>query len=270
VLRQKGFQGEKLEVAYLLLVENSVSDGKVEKIKTLLKGLDPSLDGVLEKFSKAYSFLGKLERGEVLLLSAENLPERNDKEKKRKKLIVGFFTQWKSLKGEVSRLREIYRTEESDSEAQSAREEVTTKQISSIGKILGFAKGPLGLITLAAVAVVGLFGYLSSSSVSVSIKNEGCTPLDPKVKMPLKIPGLMLPDKPILSGETAKASLPPLKFDVDGTSGGSVTLSFFRYSFSFNVRDVKSISLDGKNLLGTKGEVDLGSSKTHNLIISCQ
>ncbi len=266
MLKQKGFQGEKLEAAYLLLVEQSTTADKVEKIRLLLKGLDPSVDQVLTKFSKSFLAIDKLSKGEVLSLSAEGLPETTEKEKKRKKTLLLFFSYWRSLKNEVARVREIYASDKSDN---STNQESPTENVEKAGRVAAFAKGPLGLVTLTAVLIVGALGYLKLASVNVAVKNDGCTPFDSKVRMPFKIPGLVLPEKSIASGEEGQLSLPPLKFEVDGTSNESLSLSVLRYNMAFNIRNVKSINLNGKNLLGTKGEVNLGSSKNHALVISC-
>jgi hypothetical protein len=94
----------------------------------------------------------------VIELSAEHLPERNEKEKKRKKALLLLIQSWTQLKNEVERVRaELGQTPQNNSLGENA---VHT------GKIIKFAKGPFGIITLAAVIIVASSLVLNRSKNS--------------------------------------------------------------------------------------------------------
>lgn len=133
---------EKVAAALKLLQEDSTTKEKFESIQKLLMGVNPRLDQTLIKVSKAWGDLEKIEEGEIIELSAENLPENTEEEKKRKKRLLLFIRFWKDLKTEVERVKSELENSKPDGKE-------------SFSKITSFAKGPFGIITILAVIIVG-------------------------------------------------------------------------------------------------------------------
>lgn len=133
--------------AYTLLTEETTTREKFESIRILIKGINPSIDKSLTKISQALSGYEKLQKGEIIELTAENLPERTEAEKERKKTLLLLIRSWKQLLDEVERVR---------NQLERSREENENKQqpLDTWSKILAGAKGPFGIITIAAVLIV--------------------------------------------------------------------------------------------------------------------
>ncbi len=131
---------ERILAAADLLSGREVSLGKFESVRALVKGVNPKIDVILEQCSKNLSKIEKLRQGEVIELSVEELLEQTDEQKKRKKAIIFFLRSWKDLRGEVDRVK--------------GELAGSSTSASSLGRILALAKGPLGLVTLAAVVIV--------------------------------------------------------------------------------------------------------------------
>jgi len=121
-------QKEKIDAAWRLLTEETTSFGKFEKVRTLVKGLNPRVDKTLAEAAKVISKLKKIQKGEVITLAAEGLAEDTPQ-----KL---FLARWKTLKSEVKRVRDIYRSHQ--------------KNLETAARVAHGAKGPWGLITAAA------------------------------------------------------------------------------------------------------------------------
>lgn len=145
---------DSLNEAVKLLDQNTTSKEKIESIQKLLKGLDPTLDKALGDVTTLWSKIYKLQRGDVIELSAEAIPEDSEENRKRKKAILLFIKSWKDLKSEVDRVRKELQT----SQNQAVR----------VGRIAGFAKGPFGIIT--AVAVVLVIGAIVLRGNAKTIK----------------------------------------------------------------------------------------------------
>lgn len=258
-------QREKLEAAYRLLMEDLTTYDKFEKIRTLIKGFHPKIDASLAAASDALKHLKKFHHGEIIELTAVGLPEHTEEQKKRKKYLLLFLSTWKNLSNEVKRVQELYAAE------QTGGEMTATQHVSALGKIFSLAKGPFGLVTAAAVVIVGGGALLQMSAVSIDIQNSGCAPLTPTVKMPLSIPGLKLPENSIADGGTATAVVPPLSATVDGTQPGFVTISALSFTMEYALQDSSmDIIYDGNSLLGIRQTINLGDSKTHELIVQCR
>lgn len=151
---------EKIKEAYTLLAENSTTLEKFESIRFLIKGINPRIDKVLDKCSKALSDYEKLEGGKVIELTIENLPRNTEKEKQRKKRIILLLRLWNDLKSEVERAK---------TELESNKNQTQTE---SFSKLLLKAKGPLGIITIAAVVLVGVFAFLNSPKENKAVTEE--------------------------------------------------------------------------------------------------
>ena len=141
---------QKMKAASDLLGQDMLSIAAFENVRALIKGLHPVLDGKLEAASKALHTLEKLQTGDIITLSAEHLPEESEKQKKRKKALIFFINCVKDLRSEVQRL---------ETELNSSPKN-TTDSVLRVGRIVKFAKGPFGLVTLAALVIVIALPFL--------------------------------------------------------------------------------------------------------------
>ena len=242
--------------AYSLLAEPTTTREKFNHISTLIRGIHPHIDTALDKSHHALSSIGRIQEGDVISLSAENLPENTEEEKRRKKYLLLFIRSWKDLKSEIARVQ---------AEFNNQNLQTPTQQTSTWLRILKRAKGPLGVITVVAIGIVAL----QQTSVRVTIQNQGCGTLQPVGNIPT-IPGFSLPKDPIPSGGSAVMTIPPLALHVDGTQVGAVALTALNYSFTFELpSNVKDVSLDGASLLNKQSEVYLSEKKQHTLVLKC-
>src|SRR3989304_3279562 len=96
---------EKFLAASKLLVGETTTVEKFEEVRKLVKGINPRIDRLLESCSEAISKIEKLQKGEVVELTAESLPEESDEQKRRKKALLFFIRSFKELQSEVARVR---------------------------------------------------------------------------------------------------------------------------------------------------------------------
>jgi len=144
-----------------------------------------------------------------------------------------------------------------------------SKTIKSLPKGFGLGSIVLGGFIVSAVAVGVAVTYLSFASVKVVIKNQGCETINTVAWMPVKFPGLELPNEPIPSGGSATAKVPPLTFMVDST-GGSVKLSAFSLNMKFDLTEPGiDFIFNGSSLLGNLTEINLGQRPQHELVVKC-
>lgn len=156
---------KRILAAYDLLSEETTTWAKFESIRTLIEGRNSRIDQILSSISKFRSEISKLQEGDIIQLSAENLPEKTEKEKKRKKAILLFIRHWKQLKAEVERVkREFNQSEGKDSDKTSNFANIATR-----------AKGPLGLITIAAVIIV-VVGIALNSQKQTTPNEQASSP----------------------------------------------------------------------------------------------
>lgn len=169
---------EKIEASYKLLQQADISIETFNQIRKLLKGFNPQIDEKLEMAAKALAGYEKFQAGEYVELSAEHLPETTEKEKKRKKALLFFIRSWKQLKGEVERVKNELQNSDGEDKQKSGE-----NQLQGFGKILASAKGPFGLITIAAILIVGAFSLLKSNkSDSIKIPIPTVSPVE-KIKI---------------------------------------------------------------------------------------
>ena len=135
---------KRIFAAHKLFSENTTTKEKFESVRSLVKGINPKLDKLLEETSISLAKLEKLQQGEYIELTTEHLPEDTEEKKKRKKVLLLFIKNWKSLQDEVKRVEK-----EMDLKTKSTEED-----IAKIGKIASGLKGPVGLITAFAVIIV--------------------------------------------------------------------------------------------------------------------
>lgn len=267
-------QKEKIRAGLDLLCEETTSFDKFQKISTLIKGLNPKIDKQLEETSKVIEKIqkvkGKIEKvkgGDVISLSLEGIPEKTEKQKKYKKLLLLLLGNYRGLTGEVKRISGL---QSALAGAEGASELSKGGKVIKVGKVVATAKGPLGTLTIAAAGIVALTSFLNNKSVEIKIKNIGCQPIQPVAERAINIPGLKLPGEAIPSGGENVAMIPGLTLKVDATKPGGVDLSALNLSRSYNLPgEITEIIYDGQSLLGKNTEVKLGNAKTHEVIVKC-
>jgi hypothetical protein len=133
-------QNNKFEAALKLLKAESTTKEKFESIRILLKDLNPKTDKLLSSISQTISKIENLEKGDLIQLSADNLPESSEEEKRRKKAILLLIKYWKGLEDEVARVKN----------------ELSSNQgnVQKTGRLIRFVKGPFGIVTILAVVIV--------------------------------------------------------------------------------------------------------------------
>ncbi len=145
-------QREKIEAAEKLLNTDSTSIEKLNSATTLLKGINPKIDNLLESCSKALASIEKIQTSQIVELTTENLQENTEEEKRRKKRFLLFLKYWRELNSEVERVKT--ELEKTDNQV----------KIKSSTKIITFAKGPFGIITLAAILIAGFLIYQAKNN----------------------------------------------------------------------------------------------------------
>lgn len=249
---------KRLLAAQALLLEPSSSLDKFGSVKTLIKGIRPELDEFLDRCDKDLSTVQKILGRDVLSLSTENLPENTEEQKKRKKAVLFFWKTWNSLKGEVERVQAEMNS------ANSAQDGVVKS--SHWGRIFNFAKGPFGIVTIAAVAIVTT---TSATSVQITIHNQGCATMVPSSSMPFPLPGISFPKDPIPSGGSGAASIPGLPITIDGSKSGKLSISSLKLNMDFELGDISDMTFDDVHLLGKTTHINLSEKKQHDLVFIC-
>lgn len=253
----------RLLAAEKLLSGRTTTRTKFESIRKLIKGIDPKLDKKFSWASKALKKVEKVKKGEVINLALEALPEKTPEQKRRKKAIFLFLRYWKQLKSEVKRVKKELKSEKGNKKSAKSQ---AVKQVSKLTRVIRLAKGPLGLITIAAALVV----VLQSVSVRVIIKNDGCETIKPLVSVAIKLPGLSLPRESIPDGGQATATVPPLKFKVV-SSANSIDLRAVGQNFHFDFEgEGIDVLFNGSSILGKTTQVNFGSKSEHEIILRCR
>jgi len=247
---------KRLSAAYGLLSESTTTLEKVRSLKSLISGISPELDKKWAELDRYISTIEHVESGEIIDLAVETLPEVTEEQKKRKKMLVLFFKYWNDLKGEVERVQKEF-----DSQKQSG-------QGSSMwARIFSASKGPLAVVTVIAIGIAAL----SATSVDITIQNNGCSTLYANSKVPISLPGLVLPSNPIPSGGSATATIPPLVITIDGTLPGTLSISSLKLNFSIQLsKSISDVTFDGVSLLNKKTDIQLSESDTHSLVLTCK
>lgn len=240
-----------------LLNDETTTRAKLVALTTLLSGVHPKTDALLAECNKALTLVGKIEEGDVIHLSAEALPEGTEEEKKRKRALLLFLKNWKDLQGEVARIEAELNGMQPDASSQA----------STWSRIFAFSKGPLAFV---AVVAVGL-GALSATSVSLTIKNDGCSTMHMQNPLPVAVRGLSLPNEPIQDGGSGVATLPPLTLNVDGTMPDLVSLTALGFNTSIKLpSNIADVTFNGISLLDKKTQISLSEKKEHELVLRCR
>lgn len=124
----------------------------------------------------------------------------------------------------------------------------------------------LGAVVAAGAGVY----YLSSNAVELTVTNRGCAPLTVAGNMPVSLPGVSLPGKPIPSGSSETFKLPPLSATVDATTRGTITLSTLGSTVTFQLDPGIGVTLNGESLIGKQTTVNLGERPKHEVVVSCR
>lgn len=246
-------QKENLKLAAELLCEDSTTLVKVEKALSLVKGISPKAEKYLTSSVKIIAKINKISEGAVVELSAQNLPEQTKTQKQRKKLILLLITNLKDFKSEIGRLQALQTT-------------------SAVGtaKVLATLKGPLGLVTVAAAVIVVGAKLIDTKTVSVNISNFGCRPIPPLTEKAIDIPGLKLPETAINSGGNGTISILAVPLTVSLSPGlAKLTLASFSQEYSIPT-EYRDFVFDGQSLMNRQTDLNLASSKTHQLELRCQ
>lgn len=160
----------KLLAAFDLLTQGTTTREKFESLRTLIYGINPKIDDILGKLSKVHSDLSKLEQGEIIELTVENLPAGNEREKKRKKAILLFIRYWKQLQSEIQRVKSEF-----EKNGKTGTEKTTN--------ILSQVKGPLGIATIVAVIIVAGGLILNSQKPKATLQTSSPKPESTKTKI---------------------------------------------------------------------------------------
>lgn len=167
---------KRMQAAYKL-VSNSefFSLENLEAAKTLVAGINPKVDRAFDICVKALTKVEKVRQKDILQLSVEALPEKTEVQKKRKKAIVFFLTEFENLKSEMQRVQ---------TELKEFKQKTEIEKAASGTRIFLGAKGPFGIGTLIALIIVGamfLVAKPQSQSVDQSVVKTDVSPtLNPK------------------------------------------------------------------------------------------
>lgn len=266
---QESIGEKKLKAAIRLMTADDVSHGTFEDIRTLVSGIDHRLDDALTNTSEAMKSLKELHKKDVISLSertAKELPEHTDEQKKRKKALLFFLTNWKKLYGEIKRAVAAIESQKENSQSDDPPNNAAP---SALAKLWATSKGPLGLITVLGVGIAAGIVALKSTAREITIVNDGCGTLTPQVELPVQIPGIELPTQPINDGESARAQLPPLSFSVDGMNNQQLILRALNFTLAFDLDSSTDVLFNGTSLVGKNTSVNLGERKEHEVVIRC-
>lgn len=155
----------KIVALFRILSEESTSFEKLENALFLVHGIDPRIEAVLSKTERSLSELRSVWDGDMLSLSAEFLPEETEKDKKRKKKLLFLIADIHNLEKELDRVSKSFKESNHS----------TKSNISIVSKLFYSAKGPFGLITLAAVIIV-IGGLIFKGGISKQNSYLGALP----------------------------------------------------------------------------------------------
>lgn len=132
---------KRMRAAYVLLQGREISISTFEQVRILIKGLDPRVDKKLSVCSESLEKLKKIQNGDIILLSVDELLEESEEQKKRKKITLLFISTLRDLRSEIKRVEKEF--------AKTRPPQTQWEWISSL------VKGPLGIVTIIAVIIVG-------------------------------------------------------------------------------------------------------------------
>lgn len=165
---------QRIQAGYQLFMHPGISRDTFESVRTLLKGINPELDKKLSVCADALSTLEKVQKGDFINLTAENLPEDTEEEKSRKRGLLLFLRTWRDLQAEVERVKtELYRYDKNLEH--SAKNQTFDEKVFHYAKIIKSAKGVFGIVTIAAVVIVGVTFYIQSNTADKNASVRGAS-----------------------------------------------------------------------------------------------
>jgi hypothetical protein len=243
-----------------LLADKTSSQQKLKALSKLIKGFNPQLDEKLKKLIELENKIQDLKKGKLEAIVISQLPVKTEKERKYKKLLLLFFTRKKSLHSEIIRVRKDLTKEYPDLQSQAGTKLVKAARIGRL------AKGPLGLITVVATGLV----LLQTSAATVTLVNQGCDTIEPTAYSRIKLPGVYLPQSPIVDGGQGEAKIPALKFKLSVDQNQVVRVEAYGVKLDFALQD-KGIDLifNDQSLLQDATELKLKPGSENTLVIRC-
>lgn len=171
---------KRLAAAQKLLLEDTTSVEKFRAIKTLLSGVNPRVDLLLVSIDTTLADFEKFEEGKLIDLTLEHLPQNSDEEKRRKKKLILLLRFWDDLKSEVERIK---------AELQHLQHTKNQGNATTAAKIIMQAKGPFGIVTLAALVIVGGFLLFHSQPTKnvQGVSDRSITQTTPTEKSKMKV-----------------------------------------------------------------------------------
>ena len=259
------FNQAKKANAKLLALE-ALFDGDINAIQKLkaaarlAKGINSTLDKSLDQLFELEMKIQEIKKGKLGSIVADKLPEENEKQKKYKKLVVLYFSRRKQLKAETDRVRKELTKDYPKLQNQSAQ------QTMRASRIMRAAKGPLGLVTLVAAGLV----WLQMSSAQVTIVNQGCNTIQPSSYSNIRLPGISLPQAPIVDGGQGEVKIPALRFKLTVDANRLVRVSAYgiKFDFALGNKDIDLI-FNGESLLDGATELKLKSGSQNTLVVVC-
>ncbi len=199
-------QKQRLEAAHKILQQETTTLEKCQSLLTLASGINPRIDAKLESFKKTLSGLSHLQKGEIIDLSVEALPEETEKEKKRKKALLLFLKHFRELEGEIERVKGLL---------EKAKEgKVKGEEIASFSQIAALAKGPFGIITALAVII---------AVVAIAVNSRQTQPAN-QIQQPSPRSVITSSPTPLASPTVSKSPSPRPKIKVITFNGKKIPL----------------------------------------------
>lgn len=192
-------QKQRLEAARKILQQETTTLEKCQSLLTFASGINPRIDAKLESFKKTLSGLRHLQKGEIIDLSLEALPEDTEEQKKRKKALLFFLKHFRELEGEIERVKgELEKVKEG---------KVKGEEIATFSQIGALAKGPFGIITALAVivAVVAIFANRGQT--------QPTTPLQQSLPISVASSPTPTPSPTISKSPSTKAKIKVITFN---------------------------------------------------------
>ena len=132
--------------------------------------------------------------------------------------------------------------------------------------------GVVGGVVTAVIVAGGLITTFSPwFQATIDINNQGCEAFRAPQGLP-NIPGVSLWSEAIQDGEHGQAKLPPfIKLGVDATRAGTIAISVFDIPvISMQPSGLKSISINGREIINQVDVETMGIKANYNLVITCQ
>ncbi len=179
---------ERLEAATKFLDAQTTTLEKFNSARKLIKGINPGMDKTLDKISDTIDEIQKLQKGDIIELSLEKLPESTEEEKKRKKKILLLIKYWKQLYEEIARAKKEFGKEKNKPHQDN---------LSHSAKLLSSAKGPFGILTIAAIIIVGSLMLINSKQKAKQIPSNPVSLTGSPAPSVIKIQGIIVNGKKI-------------------------------------------------------------------------